>query len=1028
MDGGSPEETMRYERVDRSEGSTYVVNRPPLSPYAPAELLSAMPIGIGKATHKPRPARCIHPDLLDRSKEDESCEGIAYIDMAAVDQKFETRGSGLLFGKDRKLGYVEADPRVSSSSLSREISFKYQRMDMGQGRDAVYINVETGIQVDRPPRHLRRVIMQKNTYGMNTYDLSNVNKTKFSGLEHSDSNSFMNSLLQMLYFIPAMHFSLKTHLSGIDVSLSDELGFLYHVVDQARSLHAKDKSVEPLNFLRYFRNVPEAAALGLLDENKLNTSIRVGACTRFMLEHINKELKGTDMRAGPQAVAAVAVDSAGGSGRSSSGGRGGGGRKGGRSSRPEQKTGQHSGSPSSGAPLTGVLSDLCHPSSLGGSVVEDWFGCTFNNMDQFKSGARKERETRSFVIDFKYAEDLDAKMDEREAAAVAAIAAAEAAAVPEAVEGEERKEGISSEQRSLETGVGLPSFLDIVRESMTRKVRVLRAWCEETKEYEALVKTRTPKRMPPVLCFNVVGEGESWKKLWGTKKYPAAAAAVAAVAAAAAAEGKSPEDEERREFHKPIPSSLDDQGMERFLSPSFTVRPASIFHVSREPTEPNQEEATRAKSLAMEAERKASELEMEANKAQAHAAQCKTFAEVKSKGGKKNGGSGGGGRNNNSGGGTAHLHKKAEAARRIASEKRSAHSAQVAVATTLKSASNALEGWSGLVTYDLVGVISHVTDPIRPTKHGHVILHANVYDAETETKTWHACNDVAVKEVTMDEVLNFDRKWRSPCVLFYEMRGAMTDEERKVWSEPPSVQIHPSVFAVPSLSTLRLRREQPTFTPMTSHTMLRANDVVAIDCEFVSTSSEISHISTEGRRVVTKDPTLALARVSCLRSTGEPFIDDYIQKSEHVMDYLTRFSGLIHGDLDPATSSHHLVSLKSAYLKLRWLVDTGVVFVGHGLSKDFRMINMHVPENQIVDTVHLFYLPGQRYVGLRFLIRYFFGADEGIQDASRGHDSIEDAWGALRLYNKYRELVQEKELELTLNKLYEDGHKCGWKN
>jgi hypothetical protein len=69
------------------------------------------------------------------------------------------------------------------------------------------------------------------------------------------------------------------------------------------------------------------------------------------------------------------------------------------------------------------------------------------------------------------------------------------------------------------------------------------------------------------------------------------------------------------------------------------------------------------------------------------------------------------------------------------------------------------------------------------------------------------------------------------------------------------------------------------------------------------------------------------------------------------MDYLTRFSGLVHGDLDPATSVHHLVSLKTAYLKLRWLVDNGIVFVGHGLSKDFRMINMHVPNNQIIDTV-----------------------------------------------------------------------------
>jgi len=149
---------------------------------------------------------------------------------------------------------------------------------------------------------------------------------------------------------------------------------------------------------------------------------------------------------------------------------------------------------------------------------------------------------------------------------------------------------------------------------------------------------------------------------------------------------------------------------------------------------------------------------------------------------------------------------------------------------------------------------------------------------------------------------------------------------------------------------------------------------------------------------------------------------------EPILDYLTRFSGLIHGDLDAAISPHHLVSLKTSYLKLRWMVDNGIVFVGHGLSKDFRMINMHVPDNQIIDTVHLFHLPGQRYIGLRFLIRYFFGAGEGIQDASRGHDSIEDAWGALRLFKKYEELKKDGLLEEVLSKLYLDGHRLAWKN
>jgi len=145
------------------------------------------------------------------------------------------------------------------------------------------------------------------------------------------------------------------------------------------------------------------------------------------------------------------------------------------------------------------------------------------------------------------------------------------------------------------------------------------------------------------------------------------------------------------------------------------------------------------------------------------------------------------------------------------------------------------------------------------------------------------------------------------------------------------------------------------------------------------------------------------------------------------------------GDLDPHHSRHTLTPLKLVYKKLRLLVDRGCIFIGHGLSKDFRIISQSVltvltsaksltkyliakdiivPPEQVIDTVDLYFLRSrQRRLSLRFLS--WFVLREHIQTDT--HDSIEDAYSALKLYKAYHEFEEQGIFDQKLEELYKDG-------
>lgn len=99
------------------------------------------------------------------------------------------------------------------------------------------------------------------------------------------------------------------------------------------------------------------------------------------------------------------------------------------------------------------------------------------------------------------------------------------------------------------------------------------------------------------------------------------------------------------------------------------------------------------------------------------------------------------------------------------------------------------------------------------------------------------------------------------------------------------------------------------------------------------------------------------------------------------------------------------------------------MFVGHGLSQDFRVINICVPPNQIIDTSVIYHQPNQRYISLRYLTNYVLGRDM----QQEVHDSIEDARAAHELYVKALSLKSEGIFDDFLIGLYTHGHKTQFK-
>ncbi|KAK1444727.1 hypothetical protein BgAZ_106330 [Babesia gibsoni] len=375
--------------------------------------------------------------------------------------------------------------------------------------------------------------------------------------------------------------------------------------------------------------------------------------------------------------------------------------------------------------------------------------------------------------------------------------------------------------------------------------------------------------------------------------------------------------------------------------------------------------------------------------------------------------------------------------------------------------------------YTLVTVMFCVTSEYVENR---LLAYVRVPKEMQHDQEWLLINDGYVFELSEEDIsqmLDFSPRWKQAITLIYrkDELGDIKGIEPTLTGDITVVNINGRIVPlpipdekVPIPSSIfiseyniahnpRAHDKNRTFVPLSVEELVELHNgefIVALDVECVKTGNETTgssrhlnmldnHSAAYGSSNVAQRNTFlyvdknseeqqhsTLARVSAVRGTGHaigvPFLDHYIHRRKPPKDYLTRFSGIHRGDLDLKSSLHWLTTRKAIYMKIRYLIDAGCKILGHGLQQDFRMLNIVVPKEQVIDTVELFRLPGQRYISLQFLAAHLL--NRRIQQEE--HNSVEDAKTALDLYKKYLEYKMSGKLEDTLKSLYDTGYKNNW--
>ncbi|KAH3903434.1 poly(A)-specific ribonuclease SCDLUD_001073 [Saccharomycodes ludwigii] len=285
----------------------------------------------------------------------------------------------------------------------------------------------------------------------------------------------------------------------------------------------------------------------------------------------------------------------------------------------------------------------------------------------------------------------------------------------------------------------------------------------------------------------------------------------------------------------------------------------------------------------------------------------------------------------------------------------------------------------------------------------------------TEYK-WFMFNDFVVVEMPEEIVLDFKNNWKVPQVIIYTKKDVL-----KEFCTINNDYINSITHNVPQ----KIFAQE--FTRLTNIEEVPVKGtLLAMDSEFVLASNNKYHIDCNGNVDLIQAARVVLARISVLygdyKNMGKIMFDDYIIHKGHIGDYLTRYSGISPGDLDPDKSNKKLCQRQLSYRKFWLLIKLGCIIVGHGLPNDFAGIGIYVPNNQVEDTATYFW-QGGRYLSLRYLAHVLLKNDIQTGD----HDSIEDAHNALLLFKEYLNLKATGDFEGMIDKIFREGRAVNYK-